>query len=82
LRLAAQTGAATGPAIAALGDQELRELVKLVIYIQNEKPADPNQLRNWLSAPKGSFRFAFRFYGPKGKLIDWTYDMPGLVRLG
>jgi hypothetical protein len=53
---------------------------KLVIYIQNEKPTDPDQLRNWLPAPKGSFRFAFRFYGPKGKLIDWTYDMPGVVR--
>jgi hypothetical protein len=53
---------------------------KLVIAIQNEKPSDPNQLRNWLPAPKGSFRFAFRFYGPKAKLIDWTYDMPGIVR--
>jgi hypothetical protein len=52
----------------------------LVIYIQNEKPTDPNQLKNWLPAPKGSFRFAFRFYGPKDKLIDWTYDMPGIVR--
>jgi hypothetical protein len=53
---------------------------KLVIYIQNEKPSDPNQFKNWLPAPKGSFRFAFRFYGPKGKLIDWTYDMPGIVK--
>jgi hypothetical protein len=53
---------------------------KLVIYIQNEKPSDSNQLKNWLPAPKGSFRFAFRFYGPKDKLIDWTYDMPGVVR--
>lgn len=54
---------------------------RLVIHIQNEKPTDSDQLRNWLPAPKGSFRFAFRFYGPKGKLIDWTYDMPGLVRM-
>lgn len=53
---------------------------KLVIYIQNERPTDPNQLRNWLPAPKGAFRFAFRFYGPKQGLIDWTYDMPGVVR--
>ena len=55
---------------------------KLVIYIQNEKPGDPDRLRNWLPAPTGEFRFAFRFYGPKGKLIDWTYDMPGVVRAG
>ena len=53
----------------------------LVIYIQNQKPIDPNQLENWLPAPKGNFRFAFRFYGPKGKLIDWTYDMRGIVRV-
>ncbi|MGY3618841.1 DUF1214 domain-containing protein [Bradyrhizobium sp. USDA 10063] len=53
---------------------------KLVIYIQNEKPRDPNRARNWLPAPKGPFRFVFRFYGPKGGLIDATYDMPGIVR--
>lgn len=53
---------------------------ELVIYIQNEKPTDPDQLKNWLPAPKGNFRFAFRFYGPKGKLIDWTYDMPPIVK--
>ena len=54
---------------------------KLVIYIQNERPTDPTQLRNWPPAPEGSFRFAFRFYGPKDRLIDWTYDMPGVVRV-
>ena len=55
---------------------------RLVVYIQNQRPTDPNQLKNWLPAPKGGFRFAFRFYGPKAMLIDWTYDMPGLVRTG
>jgi hypothetical protein len=54
---------------------------KLIIYIQHEKPSDPVQLRNWLPAPQGSFRFAFRFFGPKDALIDWTYDMPGIVRV-
>jgi hypothetical protein len=53
---------------------------RLVIYIQHDKPGDPNQLKNWLPAPTGAFRFAFRFYGPQGSLIDWTYDMPGVVR--
>jgi hypothetical protein len=55
---------------------------KLVIYIQRDKPQDPNQLKNWLPAPDGSFRFAFRFYGPKDGLIDWSYNMPGVVRAG
>jgi hypothetical protein len=55
---------------------------KLVIYIQHEKPTDPNQLRNWLPAPEGSFRFAFRYYGPMSGLLDGSYDMPGIVRIG
>jgi hypothetical protein len=53
---------------------------KLVIVIQHERPSEPEQLTNWLPAPEGNFRFAFRFYGPQGSLIDWTYDMPGVVR--
>lgn len=53
---------------------------KVVIYIQREKPADPDQLRNWLPAPEGSFHFAFRFYGPMSELVDGSYDMPGIVR--
>ena len=53
---------------------------KLVIDIQNEKPTDPNELKNWLPAPEGPFHFVFRCYGPQDKLIDWTYDMPGVVR--
>lgn len=53
---------------------------KVVISIQHEKPTDPDQLRNWLPAPEGSFHFAFRFYGPMSGLVDGTYDMPGIVR--
>lgn len=53
---------------------------KLVIYIQHEKPTNPNQLRNWLPASEGSFRFAFRYYGPMSGLLDGSYDLPGVVR--
>jgi hypothetical protein len=53
---------------------------ELTIYIQHERPADPDKLRNWLPAPEGPFRFAFRFYGPNDGLLDWTYPMPGIVR--
>ena len=49
---------------------------ELVIYIQTEKPSDPNQLKNWLPAPKGPFRFTARFYGPKMAIIDGSYKMP------
>lgn len=49
---------------------------KLVIYLQKDKPSDPNQLKNWLPAPADSFRFAARFYGPKMSLVDGSYPMP------
>jgi hypothetical protein len=54
---------------------------RLVIYIQKDEPRNADERRNWLPAPEGSFRFAIRFYGPRGALIDWTYDMPGVVRV-
>ena len=44
---------------------------KLVIYLQEDKPRDPNQLKNWLPVPAGSFRFAARFYGPRMSLCRW-----------
>lgn len=54
----------------------------LVIYIQRDAPADPDQQRNWLPAPReGGFQFAARFYGAHGNLIDASYDMPGVVRV-
>jgi hypothetical protein len=49
---------------------------KLVIYVQKNKPSDPIQLKNWLPAPEGAFRFTARFYGPKMGIIDGSYKMP------
>lgn len=54
---------------------------KLVIYLQKDKPSDPNQLKNWLPAPEGSFRFAARFYGPRMSLVDGSYKMPRPVKV-
>ena len=55
---------------------------KLVIYIQNDEPKDANQRKNWLPAPKGGFfKFAARFYGPYGPLIDGSYKMPRVMRV-
>ncbi len=53
---------------------------KLKIYIQNEKPADPDQATNWLPAPPEGFRFTARFYGPYAPLVNGTYDMPKVVK--
>ena len=43
------------------------------------QPSDPNQLKNWLPAPKDGFRFAARFYGPKMAIIEGSYKMPKAV---
>lgn len=37
---------------------------QIVIPIQTQRPAHPDQARNWLPAPPGPFRFAARNYGP------------------
>jgi hypothetical protein len=52
----------------------------LVIYLQHEKPTDPNQFKNWLPTPAGGFRMTPRFYGPHYSLIDGSYDMPKIVK--
>lgn len=55
---------------------------KLVLYVQRDAPADPDQKKNWLPTPQqGGFQFAARFYGPHGNLIDASYAMPGVVRV-
>ena len=54
---------------------------KLVIYVQNEKPSDPDQVKNWLPAPAGGFRFTSRYYGPYAPLTNGTYNMPKAVRV-
>jgi hypothetical protein len=55
---------------------------KLVIYVQHEEPKDAIQRQNWLPSPKGKFQFTARFYGPYAPLIDGSYNMPGVVRVG
>ena len=54
---------------------------KLVIYIQNEKPSDPEKAKNWLPAPAEGFRFTSRFYGPYAPLTDGTYNMPKVYKV-
>ena len=53
---------------------------KLVIYVQHEKPSDPEQAKNWLPAPADGFRFTARFYGPYAPLISGSYNMPKVVK--
>ncbi len=53
---------------------------KLTFYLQSDRPADPDQARNWLPTPhQGNFQLAARFYGPTTGLIDGSYVMPRIV---
>jgi hypothetical protein len=55
---------------------------KLTLYLQHERPLDPNRARNWLPTPaQGAFRLAPRFYGPTAPLIDGSYAMPKIERV-
>ena len=54
---------------------------KLVIYVQHEKPSNPEQAKNWLPAPAEGFRFTARFYGPYAPLTDGSYNMPKVVKM-
>ena len=53
---------------------------KLVVYVQHEKPSDPDQLKNWLPAPAEGFRFTARYYGPYAPLTNGVYNMPKVVK--
>jgi hypothetical protein len=53
----------------------------LVIHVQNERPTDPDEARNWLPAPADGFRFTARFYGPYAPLTNGTYNMPQAARV-
>ncbi|MFC7226468.1 DUF1254 domain-containing protein [Salinirubellus salinus] len=52
---------------------------ELVVYVQHERPSDPDAAENWLPAPEEGFRFTARFYGPRWSLIDGSYEMPPVV---
>ena len=55
---------------------------KLTLYLQSERPTDPDHARNWLPTPaQGMFRLAPRFYGPTSSLIDGSYAMPKIERV-
>ncbi|HPF22558.1 MAG TPA: DUF1254 domain-containing protein [Hyphomonas sp.] len=51
------------------------------IYIQNERPEGP-AAANWLPAPKGKMRLALRAYLPRKELLERTWNVPPLERVG
>jgi hypothetical protein len=54
----------------------------LTIYIQHDEPDDESQRANWLPAPTGQFRPALRMYTPRQPLLDGSYTLPRIRRVG
>jgi hypothetical protein len=54
----------------------------LDVYIQAESPGADKE-SNWLpTPPSGSFNLTVRAYQPKPSLLDGTYKLPPVKRVG
>ncbi|OPZ94180.1 MAG: hypothetical protein BWY74_00770 [Firmicutes bacterium ADurb.Bin419] len=51
----------------------------LDIYIQNSQPI--NHISNWLPAPEDDFNLLLRLYQPSAKILNGTYEVPGVKRI-
>ncbi|MFD4422998.1 DUF1254 domain-containing protein [Agromyces sp. NPDC058484] len=54
----------------------------LVIRMQHERPDDETAAANWLPTPAGDFRPLLRIYQPRIEVLDGTYVMPAITKLG
>ncbi len=50
----------------------------LDIYIQQSQP---DNVANWLPAPKGDFELTLRLYLPKDEVLDGSWSLPAIVKL-
>jgi hypothetical protein len=51
----------------------------LTLYVQNVRPAAPDEAANWLPAPDGPFTVIVRLYGPDRSVLDGTWALPALT---
>ena len=54
----------------------------LVIRMQHERPDDETAAANWLPTPDGDFRPMLRVYQPREAMLDGSYAMPPITRIG
>jgi len=54
----------------------------LTVYLQHEEPADEAKKANWLPTPAGDFRPMIRIYQPREEVLDGTYTLPAIRRVG
>jgi hypothetical protein len=53
----------------------------LTITIQHDDPGEPER-SNWLPTPAGAFRPVLRMYQPAKPVLDGSYELPPIIRLG
>lgn len=54
----------------------------LTLALQREEPAEPERRANWLPAPPGDFRPLARLYQPRPEVLDGSYALPAVTRVG
>ncbi|MBS1676350.1 MAG: DUF1254 domain-containing protein [Actinobacteria bacterium] len=53
----------------------------LTIYLQADSPGADKE-SNWLPTPTGPFRPMMRIYGPQAPVLDGSYQLPSIQRVG
>lgn len=53
----------------------------VTIYLQHEAPT-PDKMANWLPTPAGAFRPILRTYQPGESILDDSYQLPDIRRVG
>lgn len=54
----------------------------VTITMSSTRPADAEAAANWLPAPEGPFRPVLRMYRPREPVLDGSYRVPPVVRVG
>ena len=53
----------------------------ITLYLQADSPGADKQA-NWLPAPAGAFRPVMRLYQPQEAVLDGSYTLPAIRRVG
>jgi hypothetical protein len=53
----------------------------VTILMQTDSP-DPGKESNWLPTPQGKFRPILRMYQPQEAILDGTYVLPAVRKVG
>ncbi len=54
----------------------------ITITMSASEPAEGTARANWLPAPSGEFRPILRMYMPDNAVLDGTYEIPAIVKIG